>query len=172
MSNQPGFFRRMDATGLPSLLARLALGLMFLYTGYVKAMDAANFLKLLREYHLFAPESYVWMNLVAITLPWLEVLCGVLLIAGIALRGTSLLVAGMLIPFTVVVTLRAVGIHNAEHIAFCAISFDCGCGTGAVNICGKIAENTGLTLLALLLVWSRTTLSLTNVLSPKRISVR
>ncbi|HOB75454.1 MAG TPA: DoxX family protein [Phycisphaerae bacterium] len=172
MSEQVGRLRRLDATGVPNLVARLVLGLAFLYMGYNKTTDPYGFLKLIREYQIFAPEQYVWMNLVAIALPWLEVFCGLLLIAGIAVRGTGLVVLGMMLSFTPVVFMRALGIQEAEQKAFCDIAFDCGCGAGEVNICWKLVENTGLTLLAALLVWSRTTLTLTNALAPKKTSVK
>jgi len=171
MNERPGFLRRIDETGIPNLIARLILGAMFIYTGHNKAAEPYDFLKMLREYHMFSPGAYVLMNLVAILLPWLEIFCGVLLFGGIALRGTALVLFGMLVPFTIVVTLRAVGIHKAEEIAFCAIKFDCGCGTGAVNICGKLLENTGLILLSLVLLWSRTTLVLTSRSAPKKAAV-
>jgi putative oxidoreductase len=172
MSHQPGFLRRVDSSGVPGLLARVALGLVFIYTGYNKAVDPASFLKLMNQYHLFPHHAYVWMNFLAIVLPWLEILCGVLLVAGIAVRGTALLVAGMLIPFTVVVTMRAIGIHNTEGTPYCQIAFDCGCGTGPENFCWKFAQNTILTLLGLLLLWSRTTLVFTNILAPRRVIVK
>lgn len=171
MSERPSLLRRLDDTAIPSVIARVVLGAMFIYTGVNKAAEPYDFLKMLREYQLFGPEAYWWMNLVAITLPWLEIFCGVLLLGGIALRGTALVLAGMLVPFTIVVTLRAVGIHSAEKIAFCAIQFDCGCGTGEVNICRKLVENTGLILLSLVLLWSRTTLAFTSLSAPKKTSV-
>jgi hypothetical protein len=40
-------------------------------------------------------------------------------------------------------------------VPFCAISFDCGCGSGEVNVCGKVLENSVLWLLALLALLSR-----------------
>jgi len=57
---------------------------------------------------------------------------------------------GMLIPFTLIVLKRALAIASAEGILFCAVKFNCGCGTGDVLICQKLVENTGLMLLALL----------------------
>ena len=82
-------------------------------------------------------------------------LCGLLLLAGIAVRGSALLLLGMLVPFTLVVLKRALAIHAAKAIPFCAISFDCGCGGGAVVICHKLLENGFLMLLSLLLLTVR-----------------
>ena len=80
---------------------------------------------------------------------------GLLLLAGIAVRGSALLLFGMLVPFTLVVLKRALAIHAAKAIPFCAISFDCGCGGGAVVICHKLLENSLLILLSLLLLTVR-----------------
>jgi uncharacterized membrane protein YphA (DoxX/SURF4 family) len=83
-------------------------------------------------------------------LPWFEVFCGVLLLTGIAVRGSALVLLAMLIPFTFIVLKRALAIASAEGILFCAVKFNCGCGGGDVYICQKLIENTGLMLLALL----------------------
>ena len=53
--------------GWSGLIARLALAAMFLYTGAVKALHPADFLKLLHEYNLASHSLAV--NLVATTLP-------------------------------------------------------------------------------------------------------
>jgi len=47
----------------------------------------------------------------------------------------------MLVPFTVLVFRRALAIQSALAIPFCAVKFDCGCGTGEVFICRKLLEN-------------------------------
>ena len=38
--------------------------------------------------------------------------------------------------------------HAGSDLPFCAIKFDCGCGTGEILICRKLAENTLLTALS------------------------
>jgi hypothetical protein len=78
-----------------------------------------------------------------------------LLVGGQAVRGTSLNVLLMLVPFTYVVFRRALTFASAKSIAFCAVKFDCGCGTGEVFICHKLIENSLLILLAVWLVWHR-----------------
>jgi uncharacterized membrane protein YphA (DoxX/SURF4 family) len=89
------------------------------------------------------------LNAIAATLPWFEIFCGVLLILGIGVRGTALLLVAMLVPFTVVVAHRASEISDALKIAYCAVKFDCGCGTGEVLICRKLVENLAMTLASL-----------------------
>jgi uncharacterized membrane protein YphA (DoxX/SURF4 family) len=93
--------------------------------------------------------------MVASTLPWFEIFCGLLLLLGIGVRGAALMLVAMLIPFTIIVFLRALAMHQAGGLPFCAIKFDCGCGSGEVLICRKLFENTLLTLLSLGLIFWR-----------------
>ena len=132
-----------------ALLARWILGGIFVYMGLVKAAHPVDFLKLLRQYEII--ESHLVLNSIAVALPWFEVFCGLLLLAGIAVRGSALISLLMLVPFSLIVLHRALAIREASAIAFCAIRFDCGCGAGEVNICHKLLENSLLILLAALL---------------------
>jgi uncharacterized membrane protein YphA (DoxX/SURF4 family) len=143
-----------NATGwleMAAVVVRWGIGLLFIYMGLNKALDPVGFLKLVRQYDLV--DSAWLLNSVAATLPWFEVFCGALLVAGIGIRGTALVLILMLAPFTGIVIERAMDIQGALGIAFCAVKFDCGCGTGEVLICRKIIENT---LLFLGCVWLMT----------------
>jgi putative oxidoreductase len=155
MSEQPGLLSRVDQTGVPLLLCRLALGGLFIWMGLVKARAPGDFLKLIYQYHMIPDSAWWLLNLTAATLPWVETCCGVLLVLGVALRGTALTLMAMLAVFTPAVLIRALGIYHAKAIAFCAIKFDCGCGAGEVYICSKLAENTALFLAAVLILISR-----------------
>jgi uncharacterized membrane protein YphA (DoxX/SURF4 family) len=130
-----------------AVVARWFLGGIFIYMGLVKALDPVTFLKLIREYEMVG--NSMLLNSIASALPWFEVFCGVLLLTGVAVRGSALVLLGMLIPFTLIVLKRALAIASAEGIFFCAVKFNCGCGGGDVLICQKLVENTGLMLLAL-----------------------
>lgn len=123
-------------------LARVTVALVFIYLGWVKTADPASFLKQLREFEF--TEQPLLLNLVAAALPWFEVYCGVLLLAGVGTRSVATIFTVMLVGFTALVLNRALAIHTAEDIAFCAIALDCGCGSGEVNICKKLAQNAGL----------------------------
>jgi uncharacterized membrane protein YphA (DoxX/SURF4 family) len=139
------------STALLALAARCLLGILFIYMGLNKALHPIEFLKLVRQYDVL--HSYFLLNLTASALPWFEVFCGVLLLLGLAVRGTAVMLLGMLIPFTVLVLLRAIALHQANGLPFCAIKFDCGCGAGEVFICKKLAENALLMLLSASLIW-------------------
>ena len=132
------------------VLTRWLLGALFVYMGFSKALHPEDFLKLLRQYDLTTQP--VVLNTIAACLPWFEVFCGLVLLAGVAVRGTALLLVLMLVPFTAVVLHRALGVASLQHIAFCAVRFDCGCGGGEVLICRKLVENAFLILLSLALV--------------------
>jgi putative oxidoreductase len=134
------------------MTARIILGAVFIYMGGSKALDPVGFLKLTRQYDLV--HVPILLNLIAVIIPWLEVFCGLLLLSGLAIRGSAMLLSTMLVAFTAIVIRRALAIHAATLIPFCAIKFDCGCGNGPVFICHKVAENALLLLLALsLLFW-------------------
>jgi uncharacterized membrane protein YphA (DoxX/SURF4 family) len=138
---------------LSALGGRWLLGALFIYTGWQKVADPVAFLKLVRQYDLF--QSSLMLNTIAATLPWFEIFCGVLLLAGIAVRGTAAVLLGILFPFTGAVWHRALVLQAEQGIPFCAVKFDCGCGTGEVFICGKLLENFGLILLGLWLLFGR-----------------
>jgi len=131
---------------LVAVAARWILGGLFIYMGLSKALHPEEFLKLVRQYNL--TESALLLNSVAAALPWFESFCGLLLLAGIAVRGSALVAIGMLVPFTAIVLHRALELHSALAIPFCAVKFDCGCGGGEVFICRKLLENTLLILLS------------------------
>jgi len=141
------------AADVLALAGRWALGGFFIYMGLNKAADPVAFLKLVRQYDLFP--TPLLLNGVAALLPWFEVFCGALLIAGIAVRGAALVVAALLVPFSLAILGRALDLGSAQGIPLCAVKFDCGCGTGEVNACRKLVENTLWTALALWLAWSR-----------------
>jgi uncharacterized membrane protein YphA (DoxX/SURF4 family) len=134
-----------------AIVARWVLGGLYIWMGLRKAIDPVGFLKLVHQYDLV--QTPLLLNLIAATLPWFEVLCGLLLVLGIAVRGTALVSVAMLVPFTWLVLRRALELHAGGELAFCAIKFDCGCGAGEVFICRKLLENTLLLFCSLGLVF-------------------
>jgi uncharacterized membrane protein YphA (DoxX/SURF4 family) len=131
-----------------TVLARWLLGAAFLYLGLNKALHPVDFLKLMQQYDL--TQNAPLLNSIAAGLPWFEVFCGLLLLTGVAVRGTALTLLLMLAPFTILVWHQALLLQGAQNIPFCAVKFDCGCGTGEEFICRKLLENF---LLILLSVW-------------------
>ncbi|MGB7769176.1 MAG: MauE/DoxX family redox-associated membrane protein [Verrucomicrobiia bacterium] len=150
-NGQPSWKRA--CVNLFTVLARWLLGAAFLYLGLNKAFHPVEFLKLVRQYDL--TQDVLRLNSIAAALPWFEVFCGLLLLAGIAVRGTALTLALMLVPFSLLVLHRALLLQAAQHIPFCAVSFDCGCGAGEEFICHKLSENFVLFALSVWLLMGR-----------------
>jgi uncharacterized membrane protein YphA (DoxX/SURF4 family) len=138
-----------------SVLARWIIGVLFIYMGMNKAADPVEFLKLVRQYD--AIQSPLLLNLTASALPWFEIFCGVLLLLGVAVRGTAAVSLLLLVGFTWLVFQHPLELSRTGGQAFCAIRFNCGCGGGTVWICGKIAENSALALLSVWLIVARST---------------
>lgn len=83
-----------------ALAARLYLGWIFVYACLHKIAHPHVFGLDIATYDIL-PLSVI--NLVAITLPWVELFAGVMLITGFRVRGAALAVAGMMVGFTVAI---------------------------------------------------------------------
>jgi putative oxidoreductase len=96
------------------LLFRVVLGGLFIYAGVVKVGHPLDFAQDIRNYRLVGQSlSFV----AAVVLPWLEILAGAFLIAGIWIRGAALVITGLLV-FFIVLTL----VTMAR-----GLDIDCGC---------------------------------------------
>ncbi len=137
------------------MLLRVFLGGYFIYAGTVKALDPVVFLKGVNLYKMLPLDPPVFLNGTAIILPWLEIVCGIALVLGLMQRGAAALIALMLCVFTPAIFLRSLAVMGEQGISFFEVEFDCGCGTGNEIIWIKLAKNTGLFLLAVFAVFSR-----------------
>lgn len=156
MPQKRSIIRRYDEAAVPlALLVRLFLGGFFIYMGLAKIDDPVAFLKQIRLYGLLPETPPYFLNGTAIVLPWLEVLCGGALVLGIFRRGASAWLAIMLCIFTPAIFLRALGVHQTEGTPFFQIAFDCGCGGGPEIIWIKLLKNSGLLLIVLATLFSR-----------------
>lgn len=79
-----------------AMVARLALGVIFLVAAWGKIADPAALAKIIHNYQIL-PD--VFINLSALILPWVEAVIGLFLIAGYATRGASLLSTLLLAVF-------------------------------------------------------------------------
>ncbi len=93
---------------------RWSLGAVFFYASFHKIVDPAGFAKIIYGYGLF-PEELI--NLMAIVLPFIEMVCGLSLITGIWSRATAIILNGMLMSFIIAISINLVRGHE----------FDCGC---------------------------------------------
>ena len=78
------------------ILCRLVLGGVFIYASLDKIANPAEFAKAIGNYHVL---PFGLENLLALFLPWLELLTGILLIAGIMVDGATILIISMNIVF-------------------------------------------------------------------------
>jgi putative oxidoreductase len=145
---------RTTPQDVATVAARWLLGAIFIYMGLHKAVNPVPFLKLVNEYHIV--HVPLLLNLIAAALPWFEVLCGLMLVAGVAVRGTALVLLVMLAFFTTAVLRRALQIAaGPPGLPFTAVKFDCGCGNGVEFAWRKLIENSLQILAAVWLVASR-----------------
>jgi uncharacterized membrane protein YphA (DoxX/SURF4 family) len=126
----------------------------------MKLKDPLEFLKQMHLYQQFPTEPAWLINTAAVVVPWIEMLCAAALLLGVWTRGAALTVAGMLLFFGPLLVSRALGMYHhpaagVHYSGFCDVNFNCGCGTGNVFICAKLAENTALFIGALLVLFSR-----------------
>jgi uncharacterized membrane protein YphA (DoxX/SURF4 family) len=130
------------------LIARIILGFIFIVASIDKLADPNAFAVSIGYYKLVGGS---FAMITATILPWIELICGLFLIFGIMLRGSSLLVLLMMIVFTAGVIS---GIARGLEIS-------CGCFSRDPNV-GKIGwlkvvENIGLIVLSVIIYFSRTT---------------
>lgn len=78
------------------LVLRLLLGAFFVYASLDKIASPAGFARIVYQWQVAGP---VPSNLVAVTLPWVELVAGLLLIVGVWRREAALVVALMLVVF-------------------------------------------------------------------------
>lgn len=149
----------LERTNVPlTALARYFVGGVFAYLAVMKLLDPITFLKLLHQYNFFPKDPPHVANLIAISVPWLELLCGVALLLGVWTRAAAVTILGMLLCFMPLLVQRAnelMALHPDRYARFCDVCYDCGCGTGEICICEKLTENTLLIGGALLILLAR-----------------
>src|SRR5664279_4416863 len=84
------------ARNAAAVLGRWWLGGVFIFMGLHKALPHPEaFLKLVNQYDMVTTPFL--LNSIGAALPWFEVFCGLLLLAGVAVRGTALAIMAMLV---------------------------------------------------------------------------
>jgi putative oxidoreductase len=96
------------------LVMRVALGGIFMYAAILKIADPVAFAGSVAAYRIL---PYFASYLAAATLPFLELSCGLLLVAGYRVRGGALIIAGLNLLFMV-----ALGSAIVR-----GLDIDCGC---------------------------------------------
>lgn len=105
-----------------SVLVRVGLGCLFLYSALPKVRQPYDFLGDVYAYEIVGPTLGVVM---AMTLPWLELLTGICLLGGIFISGALLVSMGMAAMFTFVIS----------WALYQGLNISCGCfGSGTETI--------------------------------------
>jgi len=119
-----------------SILSRLGLGGIFVWTSLAKLEQPYDFLFFVYNYELVGPQFGVW---IATAVPWLELVVGISLLVGLWELGAWLLGTGLLAAFTF-----------AQLSAMTrGLLIPCGCAKGDQElVTWQHASQTGLLLLA------------------------
>jgi len=131
------------------VLFRLVLGGLFIYAGVVKVLDPLGFAQDIRNYRLVGQSlSFI----AAIVLPWLEILAGLALAAGVWKRASALIISGLLVFFILLTLVTIARGLDVECGCFGALSRKSGLGV--------ILEDLGMLFMGLVLLFSKKGLSL------------
>jgi putative oxidoreductase len=130
-----------------SLVARIVLGGVFLYAGVSKVFDPGGLAASIRSYGLGLPEWFVTLS--AYSLPLLEALLGLYLLAGLFTRASTWAVNGLMALFLLALVQGALR----------GLEIDCGCfgsasGDEASNLWVDVLRDLGLLVLGLQLAFA------------------
>jgi putative oxidoreductase len=116
------------------LIARYILGLVFVIASVEKITIPELFAANIQAYQVM-PMAVI--NLIALVIPWLELICGIFLLGGVFVRTSSLLLSMLLGMFILLIT----------HAILRGLKIDCGCfGTSHASLVGwmRVLEDIGL----------------------------
>lgn len=108
-----GFFK-WKGHAFFSLAVRIYLGFVFLFACYHKVIHPEAFALDIATYQIL-PLGLV--NLLAIILPWIELVAGLMLVIGWRTRSAALLVSGMMVVFTIAISIAV----------YKGLDMSCGC---------------------------------------------
>ena len=86
-----------------SLALRIYVGCIFIYASLNKIPDPGVFAENIAAYRII---PYWGLHLVAIVLPWIELICGFFLILGLRTRAAASILGGLLFMFTIFVLIN------------------------------------------------------------------
>ena len=97
-----------------ALVLRLYMAWLFIDAGMYKINYAAEFSETIASYRMV---PYWGVNFMAVSMPWVEIVCGILLVCGIRVRSAITIAGALLVMFTLGVALNL--LRNAP--------ISCGC---------------------------------------------
>ena len=129
-----------------------ALGAVFIYASWDKIAQPRDFARIVYHYQLVGPNQalgYLPANLLAVTLPWVELVTGALLVAGLWRREAGAVAGLMLVTFLVAVSWA---LANGIDIANCGCFSVGGSAEGRALGWKLLLGDAGLLAVAALLV--------------------
>ena len=97
-----------------NLSVRLVLGCIFIFAAVAKIAEPDIFAKSIANYHLIPTFS---LNIMALLMPWIELVAGLFLILGVRIKASSAIIGGMLVVFLIAIISAIIRGYN----------IDCGC---------------------------------------------
>jgi hypothetical protein len=129
------------SNGILLLASRFVLGMVFIVAAVPKIAQPEIFAASIEAYEILPVAA---VNLAAIAVPWIELLCGVFLIGGARIRPSAALLGAMLLVFIVAIASAIIR----------GLNINCGCfgGAGSPVGWGKVVEDVALLVPAWLLL--------------------
>lgn len=131
MKGLVAFMKRILTSEYLSLALRVYVAWIFLQAGLSKIPDPALFAENVANYRII---PYLAINLVAVVLPWMELICAFYLFFGLRTKATATILSGLLFLFTLFVIINI----------FRGVSMNCGCFDTVGEPIGwtKVIQNT------------------------------
>jgi len=126
------------------LICRIIVGLMFIVVGVGKIANPEEFAQEIANYQIL---PYLFVNITAIIIPWIELFAGILLLLGVQTKSSSIVIAVMTVVFTIAVIIAIAKGLNIE----------CGCYSNIASQqvgLPKVLENIGLLILTFIIILS------------------
>ena len=114
--NGIGLLKKAISHPVTGLVLRVYIGGIFIAASMYKINYPGEFAETIASYQLV---PYWGVNLMALIMPWTELLCGLMLILGFRTRASAVLIAAMLVVFCVAITVTLLR----------GIPIGCGCFT-------------------------------------------
>ncbi len=134
-------FKRIFSNNYFLLISRLILGFVFIYAASEKITDPVEFAESIYNYKIF---PFFIINFISIILPWIELITGLFLIFGIALKESVFIINILTLLFILLIGISLIR----------GLNINCGCfGTNNGETIGikKIIEDFILLLLGMLI---------------------
>ncbi len=112
--NAPGHKTRRRLHAWLALAFRVYIGGLFIYASIYKINYPAEFAETIASYQVV---PYFLVNITAVVLPWIELITGTLLLAGIRPRAATAILGGLLVLFTLAIA----------WVLFQGVPIGCGC---------------------------------------------